>query len=340
MANDKKIMCFPDLKTIELEAAEWLVRLDDDESSPDDYAEFQKWRNQSEQHEEAFQRLSRDWSDFDQLEELSGYADFVSRETVASLREQKVNRRSFIKYAASIALFVGLASIFSLLNLDSSKTYQTVVGERKSVELPDGTTIDLNTNTIVKTHLTRSAREIRLLQGEAYFEIAHDPSRPLLVYAGPNVVTALGTAFIVRMREDRVDVVVSDGHVTLSVEDSDTPEHLKVLAEMRAGQDATLNQNEVESLRNLDLEELTRKLSWRNGILSFKGQPLSDVIEDMSRYTDVVIEISDEELKDLPVDGYFRIGEIDTMIEALEVMADLQVEYRNGSYIRLIKREG
>lgn len=339
MANENKVMRFPDLKTIEAEAAEWLVRLDDEESSPHDYAEFQKWRSQSEQHREAFERLSRDWGGFDRLQELNDYAVFVGQDTVAKFRKQGVSRRSFMKYAASMVLAVGVAAIYSFFLPGNSQTYQTAVGERKSVELADGTIIELNTNSLVHSRYSRSTREIRLLRGEAYFEVAHDPSRPLSVHAGQGIVTVHGTAFTVHMRDERVDVVVSEGHVTLSIQDSLAPEQVTVVAEMKAGQDAALHQEKVEYLRDLDLEELTRKLSWRNGILSFKGEALSDVIADMSRYTDFIIEINDDELKKLPVDGYFRVGEIDTMIEALEIMADLQVEYRDGSYIRLSKRQ-
>lgn len=338
MVNENNVRCFPDLKTIESEAAEWVVRLDDEESSPEDYVEFQKWRNQSEQHQDIFERLSHDWSGFDRLQELNDYAAFASQDAAVKLSEQGMTRRSLTKYVASIALAVGVAAIYLLFPLGNAQTYQTAIGERKSVELRDGTLIELNTNSLVRSHYSRSAREIHLLRGEAYFEVAHDSSRPLSVYAGHGIVTVHGTAFTVHMRDERLDVVVSEGHVTLSVQDSLTPEHVTVVADMTAGQDAALNKEKIEHLRDLDLEELTRKLSWRNGILSFKGQALSDVVEDMSRYTDVTIEINDDELRSLPVDGYFRVGELDTMIEALEIMADLQVEYRNEGYIRLSKR--
>lgn len=335
-----KVTRFPDVKRLEAQAAEWLIRLDDEGCSPDDYAEFEKWRTRSDHHREIFNRLAADWKGFDRLSDLNDYTALIDHSTIAEF-EVKVSRRRFlITLAASIAMAFGVGALYNSFFWGKPDVFQTAVGERKRIELPDSTIIELNTNSLVHAVYSKSTREIRLLKGEAYFEVTHDPSRPLSVFAGQGIVEVLGTAFTVRMRNDeKIDVLVSEGNVALGVLDSVTPDGIKPLTKIQAGQDVVLHREEIEHLRDLDLEEIARKLSWRNGILSFRGESLADVVADMSRYADVRIEIDDEDLRRLTVDGYFRVGEIETMIEALKVMADLEVEQVNPNYFRLTKRQ-
>ena len=332
-----KVVWLPDPKAIEAQAAEWLVRLDDEEASVRDYEVFLKWRSQSAHHRAAFERLRADWGLLDRLDGLNDYADHArANRRVGPQR----GRRWFAGLAASLVLAVGVLGLVSVTGLlpsggETTDSYQTMIGEHKSVRLADGTLVELNTNTLIQTQYSASRREVRLVQGEAYFDVARDVARPFSVLAGKGVVTALGTAFTVRMREEMVDVVVSTGHVSLAVLDQVVPGGARPLAELKAGQDAQIAREEVAQVRDLGLEELSHKLSWRTGILAFRGEPLADVVADMSRYTAIRIEIDDETLRDLPVDGYFRIGEIDAMLEALEIMAGLRVERLGANHIRL-----
>lgn len=334
-----KVVRLPDPKAIEAQAAEWLVRLDDEEASLRDYELFLRWRNQSTPHRAAFERLSADWGALDRLEGLNDYAAVMDYAQTARLDEPRRERRWFLGLAASLVLAAGAVGLGAMKGLspadDEATTHHTMVGERESIRLADGTLVELNTNSLIQVRYSASAREVRLMQGEAYFDVARDVSRPFSVFAGKGVVTALGTAFTVRMREEEVDVMVSTGHVSLAVLDGVALGGARPLAELKAGQDALIARQEVAEVRDLGLEELSRKLSWRSGILAFRGEPLADVVADMSRYTAIRIDIDDEALRGLPVDGYFRIGEIDAMLEALEIMAGLRVERVGVDHIRL-----
>jgi transmembrane sensor len=188
-------------------------------------------------------------------------------------------------------------------------------------------------------------REVHLLEGEAYFDVASNPDRPFLVHARTGVVRVVGTAFTVRLHETNVNVIVEEGRVALLPQSSDPSDTRKKVLHrgpapstvmVQAGQDAVFA-DRVEHVRSLDAATLDRKLSWRNGVLSFSGEPLSEVLADMSRYTDTEIEISDPALRRLPVDGYFKIGTLDTMLEALEAMAHIKAERLGPRKIRLSK---
>ncbi|RLA51307.1 MAG: hypothetical protein DRR42_10690, partial [Gammaproteobacteria bacterium] len=164
---------------------------------------------------------------------------------------------------------------------------------------------------------------------------------PFFVHASKGVATAVGTAFTVRMHEDKLEVTVAEGRVALSglleteISRRDDPlSPVDPVMEVTAGQNAIFDEK-VEHIEYLEPSALNRKLSWREGVLAFSGEPLSNVIADISRYTDVTIEIRGEDLRGLPVAGYFKVGEVEAILQALELMADVKVERVSEKFVRL-----
>ena len=142
-----------------------------------------------------------------------------------------------------------------------------------------------------------------------------------------------------------MDVLVSEGNVVFLPKDYVAPETAKPddlaglsseVTALSAGQTAVF-QGRTEQVDVMEPELIARKLSWRQGVLAFSGDPLADVVADVSRYTDVVIEFEDDAIKDIPVSGYFKIGGVDEMFEALELMAGLQVEQISAKRVRLVR---
>ena len=142
-----------------------------------------------------------------------------------------------------------------------------------------------------------------------------------------------------------MDVLVSEGNVVFLPKDYVAPATAKPddlaglsseVTALSAGQTAVF-QGRTEQVDVMEPELIARKLSWRQGVLAFSGDPLADVVADVSRYTDVVIEFEDDAIKDIPVSGYFKIGGVDEMFEALELMAGLQVEQISAKRVRLVR---
>lgn len=353
MTETDKIVAFPDRGEIELQAAEWIMRLEEGDLSPEDKAAFHAWRNAHELHREVFGRLSRLWGQFDILGELADHA--AADENVealagdAKVRSMMNARRAFLVASAASIAVVATGALYRLSdhlkNLPSG-VYQTAVGQQQTISLPDGSVMQLNTNTLVEVTYTDTTRLIRLARGEAHFEVAPDKTKPFSVQAGEGVVTAVGTAFTVHVRPEDVEVTVAEGRVTLSVSDkhrdslgqpSDDTLPTPLLAEVSAGQNVVFH-DKVERIEYIEPAEMERKLSWRQGVLAFSGEPLSSVLSDISRYTDITIEIVDDDLRDLTVTGYFKIGNVNAMLEALEVMADVYMERINPKLVRLSKQ--
>lgn len=333
------IVPLPSAEEIEAEAAAWLVRLDREHVPPASLAEFKRWLNASERHKAAFESLSTLWKDLEILGELN---DIAASNQPLPLRQ--VEPRSWVLgLAASLALLVGVGGVMFLLHgqdaRNSAGTYATATGEQRTVELRDGSRVELNTASRIEVEFSGNARRVHLIAGEAFFDVAHDRRRPFTVAAADSLVEAVGTAFNVKLRQgNAIEVTVEEGRVAVATaaEAAARADRADVgpRAMLSAGQ-STVFTERVEAIVQIPVSELDRKLAWRSGLLAYAGEPLADVIADISRYTDMTIEISDLALAQKPVGGYFRVGEVEALLEALELSFGVRVERVTANHVRL-----
>ena len=342
-----------DLGAIEAEAAVWISRLDAGVPSASDLAAFEAWKAQGPHHRDAADRLGGLWSDLDLLGQLAPPASAVSMGSRrspprGSLRPYRPTFR-WAAIAAGLVIVVALAMTSASLLRPPTDIYETAVGAQRTVNLADGSSIQLNTNSRLEVRYSRRARDLKLVRGEAFFEVAPNPRRPFSVYTQDGVVRAVGTAFVVRLRGDRVEVTVTKGTVELAsftrppaavpLDRAERwPRHPLATVSAVAGavETAVIVEDKVES-RALQPPEVTRRMAWRQGMLAFEGEPLSEVVAEVSRYTNMEIEIADPALKSLKVVGYFNVGEVEPMLEALEASFGVRVERPDGSHVRLTK---
>jgi transmembrane sensor len=173
---------------------------------------------------------------------------------------------------------------------------QTAVGEHASISLSDGSTLELNSNTLARVSYSRRARTIHLDRGEAYFKVKHDTERPFWVMGGGSWVRAVGTEFDVYLRATDLRVTVSEGAVKVGT----APVSL-----ISAGQQVDIGAS-AAVMRALSAAELARSSAWRSGSLYFENEPLGEVIEELSRYTAERMIVTDDTLRRLPVGGTFQ----------------------------------
>ena len=346
----KTVVQFPDRTTIEAEACAWIAQLDGDQTpSREDAAALREWINRSPLHRAEMERLSELWGDVNILTELAIPLD----------RPQDNRARGVLSWffapiatpgrvAATVTmLVVGIAAVFTfwLQNESSAQlnvVYSTEVGEQRLATLPDGSIIELNTDTQIEVDYDRERRKIRLLRGHAHFNVAYDANKSFVVYAGTGLVRAVGTSFSVRLRDTAIEVTVIEGRVELASVKNTTSSSNEIriaapgakLAVLQAGQSATFN-GEINAIRSIEEEEMARKLSWRDGMLVFSGESLEYVVEEVSRYTPISMEFSDPELRDLRIGGYFKIGETEVLFEVLESNFGVQVSHISDNVVQL-----
>jgi len=344
--DEKNVVQFPDTTALEAEAAEWVVRLDGDEATAADRAAFLEWQSRSAYHREIAARLSGLWRELDFLQEhadpvcaVRGGVPEPGKSIRRGLRPKSWTRPWAVAAAASILLAV--AAIPVLLGLRTvpvtSLAYETAVGQHKTVSLPDGSKANLNTNSRIEVVFSGEQRDVRLVRGEAYFEVAHDAQRPFAVHARSGLVRDVGTVFDVRLLPKTIDVTVVHGSVELARLSGDKESGGKKeehLAFITAGQQAQFGRK-VVSLALVSDAAIDRMLAWRRGVLIYNGQPLAQVVGDFNRYTNIRIEIADPSLNAISVGGYFEIGKTDALFEALENNFGVRVERLDANHVRL-----
>jgi transmembrane sensor len=326
---------------IDEEAAAWIWRMDSATVVASDRQAYEAWLRQDSRHRRAAAELSAVWGALDGLAEAKReekIATFTQREKSPWLPQPQ---RWWLAAAAVVAAVI-IGAVW-LQQGSELQTLSTAVGQQRNVTLADGSIVTLNTNSIVETDLRRRTREIYLRKGEAHFQVAHDRSRPFVVHAGDAVVRAVGTAFEVRVLTDQhVDVVVNEGRVEVQTpapvsasENTPRPRNSGGAASaLPAITVRALNAGERLSTSGRDYavvpisaQQLSSELAWREGAIIFDGEPLSEAIAEIERYTDARIIVSDPQIAALRVGGRFRTGDVQGFFDALQTALPVSIRH-------------
>jgi transmembrane sensor len=235
-----------------------------------------------------------------------------------------------------------------------SAAYETAIGERKTVLLPDGSEVVLNTHSQLSLSFSSSARVLRLLRGEILVDVAKDPSRPLSVLANDSIIQAVGTKFQIEITDgQRVELMVTEGKVVVGVQPVSVtvPSAISgdtgvmkgvvpppVLAQRQdntvsAGEEVTLGAVGIEK-KNVTAGDIEVKLSWKAGRLIFRSEPLDKVLQEIGRYTTVEFVLLDENLKGRTISGRFRAGDVEALLASLRMNFNITHEFdENGRVI-------
>lgn len=245
-----------------------------------------------------------------------------------------VSTRALWASYAAIA-FVAISGVVGWTYLRNAgyveQTYRTATGQIRSVVLPDGSIVNLNTQTEIEWIGSPHDRRLRLLHGEAFFQVVHDPSRPFRIILAHSLVQVLGTSFdVYQMTNGDVRVSVISG--TVAVEGMDgigaTPSWTRRLT---AGQQ--IEYSPVGLLADVHSVAAAKVIRWREGMLETQGEQLSEFISDLSRYTPERIVIADPRIATEIVGGAFNIRNIDETLNRLSRIARVTVTHENGEVI-------
>ncbi|TQV66981.1 DUF4974 domain-containing protein [Exilibacterium tricleocarpae] len=337
---------------INKEACAWIAKLHGAAPSRQEREDLRAWIAQSSAHQSEIRRVAKLWGELDVLTELA-----VAVEAPAKKARWNVGGLSLLLHHRVLIGAVGCAALglmailfipFKSANPAQQVVYTTMVGEQQLITLDDGSTVLLNTNSQATVDYTSAARTIYLDRGQAHFDVTSNPARPFRVFADRGMVRAVGTAFSVYLKGTLMEVTVTEGAVELSAVDkpvvdsktlfgTSTVAGVEKLVVVKAGQNVTFDQQvkAIESMETVDATAISRKLSWREGLLKFSGAPLHDVVEEISRYTDISIVILDPGIRDLRIGGLFSVGEVEKMFEALEFSFGVRVDRINENLVHL-----
>lgn len=314
--------------SVKAEARAWWVRLDGASDAPEVLAEFQRWLAADAAHAEAYRRLQQLWSDLAEVERrlVPPSADFSPkpRKTVPAKIWQRA--RLPLALAASLALWW-----LSPLSLGLRADFHTGFGEVRDIALSDGSAVHLNGNSALLVQFGAGQRRLTLLRGEALFEVSPDPARPFQVQAGDGVVTALGTAFNVRLDGGRVVVGVTEHRVALELQRGGHPQR----GELLEGQQAAFSSE--QGIGPVQAVDKLAAAAWRRGKLVFENRPLGEVVAELNRYHRGLLLIEDSALAERRVSGVFGTGQPLAVLAAIESSLHIH-STRLGDYLILLHR--
>jgi transmembrane sensor len=318
------------------DACDWIAKLDRNLNTEEE-SKLQTWLAKNPKNVKTLLETAKLWDKMDNLSRLSEL--FPQTPAVVATKKQH-------KWAAAIAASILLALtigyyqmgldgiIFSQTEqsvIAKQMNYQTGIGENKTIDLPDKSRIILNTNSFVQIKYTASARIIELHRGEIHVDVAHDKSRPLSVITNGKVIQAVGTAFNVEIRNKLVELIVTEGKVlvaeneinivtdNVNIEEMAKRLPLNTMAISKGEKiNLDLTGHVSEKATKVDALDVAASLSWRQGNLIFRGESLIEAMAEISRYTNIEFEISDDkELKDIHVAGMFKTGDINGLLDVL-----------------------
>jgi transmembrane sensor len=310
-------------------AAAWIVRIDAGPLGPDDQADFDAWRAESSANAVAFARAEAAWNLFDDphgdpaLDAMRVSALAAGREprrglwagigvgVAASLLAVVAFNTDYLPFAgkgdAPVIASKSASAPMAAPKPPEAGEFVTAKGERRTVRLADGSAITLNTDSAVRVGYVADRRLVRLLRGQALFEVAKDPHRPFIVQAGARQVTALGTIFEVRLDADRMKVTLVEGKVVVDGID-DRPQagaSVMVPTVLAPGEALVAADGAKLQLAKVDIDQ---QLRWREGFVEFSDATLADAVSEMNRYSGKQLVIHDPATGNLRVSGVFRTG--------------------------------
>lgn len=312
------------------QAIHWLLRLRNNAANPRLRQQCEAWRAAHHEHELAWQRVQS------LQHELSSNLRAVPGAHVAldtlENSAQRLGRRQALKLL-SAALLMGSAAwvgkdlaVWQQWRAD----YATATGERRGFQLPDGSRLELNTDSAADLDFTAQQRLITLTRGEIMVSCGADRdasnSRPLLVQSRHGLFEGIDARFVVRQDSDCTRLSVTAGSVAIH-----SPHMADGLsAQVQAGQSYLINHSQATLAAPLDMDVG----AWAEGLIVTRNMRLADFLKEVGRYRHGYLGCA-EQIADLHLSGVFRLADTDKLLAILPQTLPVQLRYRTRWWVTL-----
>lgn len=302
---------------LQQQAVAWHLRLTSGAADEAALAEFDRWRQQGPEHQQAYREVEALWQQLP----MPLLADRHRRRVLAAKQRRAVLARRGLSVAAAASLLLAVMAGFYPDYLQHPLAdYRTRIGEQTSITLADGSIAHLNTDTALNVSINGNERRIELLRGEAEFDVAHDADKPFRVATGATTTEALGTRFIVRYDGQAGAVTLLQGNVRSSRPSTHGAQTDS--ATLQAGQQLAFT---ADRLGTPQTAELSNADAWRRGRLLMNFVPLKQVIAEINRYRRSQIRLLDDKLAEREVNIAVDIKQTDAWLKALQQTLPIKV---------------
>ena len=321
--------------SINKRASEYVVRLYSGELTAKEESEILAWCDAKAAHQAAFDDALLVWESSAHIAPHIGWRQKL---------EKRFYRMRYLAASIVVASFCFLlithhnAPDQSIDNSELANNYSTAIGEVSNVGLSDGSTITLNTDTRINIKFSEAHRELWLEQGEAFFDIAKDRSRPFLIHTANKTVRVVGTKFNIKLSQAGFNIAVEEGIVAIEEKaepNTDKPAKDDTQVLLEAGAVASFNDTSA-LIAKQSVDSVVKAQSWRTGYLRFDEERLEKVITSFNRYRSKKIVIS-QEIADLRISGVFKLSDGDAILTALEATLPVEIKKENEK-VKLVKK--
>lgn len=323
-------------------------------------AQFEKWIRASPEHVEAYLEVAAGWSELPiadpegriDLQSLVAAARNCGDENVIQLRLPQATPKPPVTQhrvrtwtlAATLALPLILAGASILTIMQRGRTYSTGIGEQRTLILADGSTVILNALATISVRMTKEAREVTLVRGQAYFHDTDEPSRPFIVLTGTSEVRAIGTEFAIDKEPHRTVVTVLNGEVAVAnsfaridslarrdlLQDLSGPSNRVKAVFVSAGEQITVQARNIPAPKPVDVVAAT---AWMQQRLIFDDTPLAAVAQQFNMYSKRRLVIADPPLRSLGISGIYSVSDPAALIGFLRSQPTLQVTETDDAFV-------
>lgn len=305
-------------------AADWWVRLRDTRAGEHTTEQWLAWIDEDDAHLDAFERVTELAARLGSLGEVSHAA------LMAEFAPAAVSRRWWPLSAAAAAVLLvagGYVGWSMLGQAPAPQIYATPIAAQSEITLDDGSRVALGGATRLTARFSRGHREVDLAQGEAYFEVVHNASRPFVVHAGKLRIEDIGTAFDVRRTGDRVTISMAEGRVRIVDSASGEERSLEAVAGQAVSYDP------AHPALSITATDPAQAAAWRYARLEFDNEPLSVVVANINRYRAHPVRIADAGLQSMTFTGTVKTNAIDDWLQALPQVLPLTVSEVGGQTV-------
>lgn len=308
-------------------ALAWFARLRGEDVSAAERAAFDAWLSADPAHREAYRRVTALW-------DSAAFGAALRRQAASPPRPAPPPERRRPRWRAAVAAAAALALL--AVGIDQAgdlaialrADHRTATGERERVVLADGSVMVLNTGSAVALDFAPDRRRIRLLAGEAYFEVVTDPARPFEVASDGATVRVVGTAFAVRTAGPEVRVTVRRGQVAVT----GTAEPARAVR-LGRGEQVAVSEGRPGPKTRVDSEAV---LAWLEGRLVIHRRPLGAVVDELRRHHPGWIVVADGRLGGVEVSGNYRLDDPAAVAAALAAATSAEL-VRVSDYLLILR---
>ncbi len=319
-------------KRIDQEAADWVAKKIGGFSAEEQDAFFD-WLAKDPRHSNAISEHEQLWKQMDRLVEWMPEHSDKPNEDLLKYKKRESWYYWLGGIAAALVLGIVTLSFFS----NSSEITESYVNQSfvantyESHELADGSVVEMNSGAALKVNYTDIERRVELVSREAHFRVSKDPQRPFVVSAAGFEIRAVGTAFNVKLDQDIVEVIVTEGRVQITG-DSNVDSEQVIKGDLEVGQRSIVTLAKPETSPSIQIydttiQEMNQRLEWKPELLAFDSEPLAVVVEAFNRLNTLQIIIADEALAEKEIVATFRSSNVMHMIELLKLTMDVSVEF-------------